>query len=506
MLGRFEKLSMAAQTLSGSVILVAALLIGIGSATSSSTSDGTRTITILFQGSEIRSSPTRVRGYRVLAPIVRSGKLLVPLRDLMMQLGATDIRARDQNTIEFRRNGHRVTLSVGSRQLRVDNGIAGQPLDVAPQVDHGRIFIPLRALTQALGATVSWDPPNIVRIVAPFGASMSPQPATSGPTTNPASPNAVCCAASCPPKACGELLPAPSLLSMAASPGAWLLVAALLAGLAWLLRSSRDRWRRVPWTRAIQVLIAALGIIGAAFHAFPALRKADEPFPVFDTTTAAWLLAIVIAYYLPSLSEFSFGGFKAVIRKASEKPVGDDTLRYRPVAVGEKSDLAHLEARAAERPVALSLVAGRRYDDMMIREYLRRLRQTLRWIVFEESDHTFSGLAPALIVEMWVSSRMAPNESFANLVAERRHSEVPGFFDRSVFLFDTRRTALRRFRMFDVSTLAVLDADERFVGTVDRSQVLEDLLAQYLTAVDEAETPRPNRTRESDADTGPVNA
>lgn len=46
-------------------------------------------------------------------------------------------------------------LSIGSREIVV-NGVS-KPLDLAPEIRNGRTLVPLRALSEALGASVEWD-------------------------------------------------------------------------------------------------------------------------------------------------------------------------------------------------------------------------------------------------------------------------------------------------------------------------------------------------------------
>jgi len=86
-------------------------------------------------------------------PIVRAGRVFVPLRGVFERLGASVVYANGQ--INATGRGRTVSLTIGSTQATID----GQPatLDVAPFLVGDRTLVPLRFIAQALGATVNWD-------------------------------------------------------------------------------------------------------------------------------------------------------------------------------------------------------------------------------------------------------------------------------------------------------------------------------------------------------------
>ena len=89
----------------------------------------------------------------VQPPIERAGRVFVPLRGIFEQLGATVVYANGQ--INATARGRTVSLNIGSTQAMV----AGQPatLDVAPFIVDSTTFVPLRFISQALGASVDWN-------------------------------------------------------------------------------------------------------------------------------------------------------------------------------------------------------------------------------------------------------------------------------------------------------------------------------------------------------------
>lgn len=129
-------------------------------------------------------------------PIVRAGRVFVPLRGVFEQLGASVVYANGQ--INATGRGRTVSLTIGSQQATVD----GQPqtMDVAPFIVNATTFVPLRFVSQALGASVNWNdststvtisggapvpvpprpqpPPPVIRFVtvAPTGTIFTPNP------------------------------------------------------------------------------------------------------------------------------------------------------------------------------------------------------------------------------------------------------------------------------------------------------------------------------------------
>jgi len=89
-----------------------------------------------------------------VAPIIREGRVLVPFRAIFEGLGATVGWTEATNTVTGARGTSRVSLVIGSRNAVV-NGQA-RTLDVAPSIVNGRTLVPLRFVSEALGATVNW--------------------------------------------------------------------------------------------------------------------------------------------------------------------------------------------------------------------------------------------------------------------------------------------------------------------------------------------------------------
>jgi hypothetical protein len=104
-------------------------------------------------------------------PQERAGRVFVPLRGVFERLGASVVY--QNGTINAQGNGRSVSLHIGSTDATVD----GQPqtLDVAPFIIGASTYVPLRFVSQALGASVNYDAAN--KIVALAENAPAPPPA-----------------------------------------------------------------------------------------------------------------------------------------------------------------------------------------------------------------------------------------------------------------------------------------------------------------------------------------
>lgn len=93
-------------------------------------------------------------------PIERAGRVFVPLRGIFERLGATVVY--QGGVINATGNNRTVSLRIGSQQATVDGN--SQTLDQAPFIIGASTYVPLRFVSQSLGAAVNYDGAN--RIVA----------------------------------------------------------------------------------------------------------------------------------------------------------------------------------------------------------------------------------------------------------------------------------------------------------------------------------------------------
>lgn len=88
-------------------------------------------------------------------PIIENGRTLVPMRDIFEALGATVVWNPADQSIVAQKESTRVSLQIGSRTAHVDGRNVW--LDHAPVISNGSTMVPLRFVSEALGAQVDWN-------------------------------------------------------------------------------------------------------------------------------------------------------------------------------------------------------------------------------------------------------------------------------------------------------------------------------------------------------------
>ncbi len=125
-------------------------------------------LTVQLNGNTIALSPQ---------PVQRAGRVFVPLRGVFERMGATVVYANGQ--INATGRGHNVSLTIGQRTAIVDG--QQQYLDVAPFIIGASTYVPLRFVSQALGATVNWDNSNQIVAITALGGGQPPPPVYNPP-------------------------------------------------------------------------------------------------------------------------------------------------------------------------------------------------------------------------------------------------------------------------------------------------------------------------------------
>jgi hypothetical protein len=105
-------------------------------------------------------------------PVVQAGRVFVPLRGVFQALGASVVYANGQ--INATGHGRTISLKIGSTQAVV-NGQT-ETLDVAPFVIGARTLVPLRFVAQSLGAYVNWNDSNSTVTITSGRAPGPPPP------------------------------------------------------------------------------------------------------------------------------------------------------------------------------------------------------------------------------------------------------------------------------------------------------------------------------------------
>ena len=158
-------------------------------------------IPILFNDHHVYTKPDRLTRGRVLAALVRGGTILIPLRSMFEQMGATVSYDPGSRTADVSKPGSDVKVTVGRPEVII-NG-ESRPLDVPPVMVNGVVMVPVRVISEGMGAYVQWVPDRrvvVVRYVPPTPPPAPPPPPpppppparprpTPTPTPTPAPPS-----------------------------------------------------------------------------------------------------------------------------------------------------------------------------------------------------------------------------------------------------------------------------------------------------------------------------
>ncbi|HEY5340674.1 MAG TPA: stalk domain-containing protein [Candidatus Aquilonibacter sp.] len=140
-------------------------------------------IPILFNDHTVYAKPDELRNNRVLAAISKGGRIYVPLRSMFEQMGATVSVSADGKTVTAQKTGATVSVTLGKAEVIV-NGET-RPLDVPPMLYKGIVLVPVRVISEGLGAYVQWVPERRVVVVRYIPLPVPPPPPTPVPAAPP---------------------------------------------------------------------------------------------------------------------------------------------------------------------------------------------------------------------------------------------------------------------------------------------------------------------------------
>src|SRR3981081_3586402 len=103
----------------------------------------------LFTHRPVYAKPARLKANRVLAALVRGNTILIPLRSMFEQMGATVSYDPASKTVDVSKPGSDVKVTVGKPEV-VING-ESRPLDVPPEIYKGAVDVPVRVISVGTG-------------------------------------------------------------------------------------------------------------------------------------------------------------------------------------------------------------------------------------------------------------------------------------------------------------------------------------------------------------------
>ena len=139
-------------------------------------------IPILYNDHHVYANPSELKQNRTLAALVKNGVILVPLRSMFEAMGATVKWDAASKTATAMKEGASVQVTLGKTEA-VING-ESRPLDVPPEMYKGALVVPVRVMSEALGAYVQWVPDRRITVVR----YIPPTPVPTPPPTPPPTP------------------------------------------------------------------------------------------------------------------------------------------------------------------------------------------------------------------------------------------------------------------------------------------------------------------------------
>jgi hypothetical protein len=92
-------------------------------------------------------------------PYIKDGRTFVPLRFIAESFGATIGWEDKEKKVTYELRGRKLSLWINSKRYLVDG--VNKTMDVAPEIKPpGRTFVPIRLISEELGAQVEWNAPN----------------------------------------------------------------------------------------------------------------------------------------------------------------------------------------------------------------------------------------------------------------------------------------------------------------------------------------------------------
>lgn len=112
--------------------------------------------TAVFAQPQAADMSVVINGERInTATMEENGRSLVPLRDILEKMGADIDWDANTKTVTASLNGQAVGITVGAPVM---TGTKGEiKLDAPAQIIDGRTYVPTRAISEGLGAKVSWN-------------------------------------------------------------------------------------------------------------------------------------------------------------------------------------------------------------------------------------------------------------------------------------------------------------------------------------------------------------
>ncbi|MDD4583778.1 MAG: copper amine oxidase N-terminal domain-containing protein, partial [Eubacteriales bacterium] len=89
---------------------------------------------------------------------IKGGRTIIPVRAITEELGATVDWDQDTQSVTITKENIEIVFTINSKKVYIDG--VEQELDVSTEVTNGRTYVPLRFIAETFGLTVNWDDEN----------------------------------------------------------------------------------------------------------------------------------------------------------------------------------------------------------------------------------------------------------------------------------------------------------------------------------------------------------
>ena len=96
-------------------------------------------------------------------PVIQNSRTLVPLRAIFEALGATVQWDNASRTVTAQKDGHKIGLTIGKSQATVDGQT--KTLDVPASIQNGRTLVPLRFIGEAFDNQVNYEKVDGIAVI-----------------------------------------------------------------------------------------------------------------------------------------------------------------------------------------------------------------------------------------------------------------------------------------------------------------------------------------------------
>ncbi|HEY9062813.1 MAG TPA: copper amine oxidase N-terminal domain-containing protein [Pseudobacteroides sp.] len=91
-----------------------------------------------------------------VSPVIKDGRTLIPIKALIEQLGGSVTWSGSEKKISINLNSKLIELWINSNTVSI-NGVKKKS-DSSPSIINSRTFVPLRLIAESLGCKVNWNP------------------------------------------------------------------------------------------------------------------------------------------------------------------------------------------------------------------------------------------------------------------------------------------------------------------------------------------------------------